>query len=1473
MTKIEKAFNERPRGALPRNTIPNPREDVKVITTQSGITLVGPSVLPPNPPSSSSKEVEQDSEPTMDQVHISSSESTARVPSPVIQPAPASKSNKIPEQNPDQPPIPYPSSFVEALAQMPIYAKMLKDLISIEEKLLELANTPLNKNYSVVILKKLPKKLRDHEKFLIPCDFNELEEYMALADLAKDVFVQVGKFTFPAGFVVIDYDVDPRVPLILGRFFLRMASALVDVHGEELILRVGDEKLTFNVDSTLKYPHKHGNDASPTPSSYSIIASPSLSLTPLENSDFLLEETDAFPALGSIPPGIDNEIFDAEGDILLLEKLLNIDSTKDLRVQELNNEYEGDILFLEKLLKEEAKNSKIDSLIRGPSDTFLMRDKEIKFSPLKDIDDPVPIPKVSEKPLDSLDPISKTFEMTITNPLFDFDSEFTLNSDNPIFDIQNEKSDESDTETIMEKVQIHSSQSTAQIPPPIPYDCEDLHAYFVMSDSEDSTVTYTEVSSLFEDLSDIGSPGVDGLPMMPEDPYAYVEATLQASPSPDYEDDVLPAEEWPLPATVSPTADSSGYITESDPEEDPEEDDEDHEEDPADYPTDKDDEEEEESSGDDADKEEEDEEEEEEEEENLALADSVPPPACRTIARMFIRDQTPIPFLYAVEVDRFLAISTLPPSPLTSYSSPLPHIPSPPLPISSPLPMSSPPLPTSPTHPLGYRAAMIRLRSESPSTSHPLPLPSPIVLPHTRASMAMMRAAALSTYILASRSETPPSRTQPLLPIPLPTPSPLCFYPLLTVEQVGESSSAPIARPTGEFRREYGFVSTLDNEIRRNLERDAGYCEIYGRLDDAQDDRSLMSGQLNMLRRDRRAHTCTVRLMESEVRLSREPWVHSMDANGTTRSETRMATLQRVADVLAEREATRSGNGEDNHDSGMGERRQAPRACECTYPDFMKCKPLYFKGTKRVVELTQWFERMEIMFRISNCTMENQIKFATCTLLGSALTWWNSHIRTVGHDVAYAMNWTSLKKMMTDKYCTRGEIKKLEVEMWNLKVKGTDVVSYNQRFQELALMCARMFPEELDKIERYVGVFPDMIHGSVMASKPKTMQDALEFATELMDKKIRTFAERQSEKKESKMITNNNNRTRGRTLAELTLQGLVRRNLTEDLNLCAPNATITMMVSVLQNATSATELAIWPVNVGVLQMLILLTTKGALGQVRKLHALNAKPRDISRGSRAGTNPDSNVVTGTFLLNNHYASILFDIGVDKSFVSTAFSSQIDITPTTLDHYYDVELADGGIIGLNTIIRGCTLNFLNYPFNIDLMSVELGSFNVIIGMDWLAKYQSVIVCAEKIICIPYGNETLIVHGGGSDRGNETRSNIISCTKTQKYMLKGCHVFLAHVTIKVTKDKSKNKRLEDVPIVRYFPEVFPEDLPGLPPTRQVEFSPGAAPVARAPYRLAPSEMKELSDQLKDLSDKGFIRPSFSPWGAPTLFIKKKD
>ncbi|GJS13085.1 hypothetical protein Tco_0407557 [Tanacetum coccineum] len=455
-----------------------------------------------------------------------------------------------------------------------------------------------------------------------------------------------------------------------------------------------------------------------------------------------------------------------------------------------------------------------------------------------------------------------------------------------------------------------------------------------MSDSEDSTVTYTVVSSPFGGLSDIGSPGVDGPLVMPEDPYAYVVAAFQAPPSPDYvlgpkqappslvyvlyvlepvylkfmppEDDVLIAEEQPLLATVSPTADSSRYIPESDPEEDPEED-------PVDYPAnggddDDDDDESSDDNEDDNEDVEEDEDEEEEEEEHPASADSVPPPVHRVTARISIPALPPTLFWSEAEVDRLLAIRTPPPSPLTPLSSPLPQIPSPPLLVSSPLPVSPPP-PASPNYPLGYRAAMIRLRAESPSTSHPLPLPSPIVLPHTRASVDMMRAAAPSTYILAPRSgilpsETPPSGTPPLLPIPAPTSSQslllpsvdhrtdmpeVCLLPQKRLciafgprYEVGESSSATTARPTGGFRADYGFVATMDREIRRDLEREMlDTDEIIG---------------------DWMRH----RRLEREARLSCEAWSRSIEASDIARAEVmslRTIVLAQQSEIAALRAA------------------------------------------------------------------------------------------------------------------------------------------------------------------------------------------------------------------------------------------------------------------------------------------------------------------------------------------------------------------------------------------------------------------------------------------------------------------------------------------------------------------------------------------------------------------------------------------
>ncbi|GJR59078.1 putative reverse transcriptase domain-containing protein [Tanacetum coccineum] len=459
-----------------------------------------------------------------------------------------------------------------------------------------------------------------------------------------------------------------------------------------------------------------------------------------------------------------------------------------------------------------------------------------------------------------------------------------------------------------------------------------------------------------------------------------------------------------------------------------------------------------------------------------------------------------------------------------------------------------------------------------------------------------------------------------------------------------------------------------------------------------------------------------------------------------------------------------TGNGNNEGDNGDGNencngnrRGDRPGARECTYQDFMKCQPLSFKGTKGVVGLIRWSEKMETVFHISNCP---------------------ENIRT---DAAYALSWKELLKLMTEVYCLRYQIQKMETELWNLSVKNNDMATYTQRFQEFTMMCTKMVLGEEDRVEKFIGGLPDNIQGNIIAAEPIRLQDAVRIANHLMDKKLKGHANTGGPNV-ARAYTAGNNEKRG---YEGTLPLCNRCRLhhegqcTMKCNNCKKVGHMTRdCKAVIATTTQGTP--------GPNQGVITCFEYGAQGHYRKDYT---KVKNKNRGNKARV-PDAR---------------------GKAYVRGDVS-------------YVVELVDGRTSETSNVLRGCTLGLLGHPFNIDLMPIELGSFNVIISMDWLANNHAVIVM-----------------------------------------------------VKENKDESKEKRLEDVPTVRDFPEVFPEDLPRLPPIRQVEFQidlvPGAAPVARAPYRLAPSEMEELSAQLQELSDKGFIRPSSSPWGAPVLFVKKKD
>ncbi|GJX84637.1 reverse transcriptase domain-containing protein [Tanacetum coccineum] len=401
------------------------------------------------------------------------------------------------------------------------------------------------------------------------------------------------------------------------------------------------------------------------------------------------------------------------------------------------------------------------------------------------------------------------------------------------------------------------------------------------------------------------------------------------------------------------------------------------------------------------------------------------------------------------------------------------------------------------------------------------------------------------------------------------------------------------------------------------------------------------------------------------------------------------------------------------------------------------------------------------LFSRSNYTEYCKVKFATGTLTKEDLSWWNSFTQPIGIEEAYKITWEMISRLTFE------------------------------RFQELAILCPTMVPNSEKLMEVFIRGLPRSIEGNVTASKPQTLEGSHYHNSEVNDQ-----------------VTKHN-----------SVQGTMNHNKSLMIEEPSPTTTTKTTVTTIATATMITNnnriegkklsgLMLPPQlkTVGILEAfpcvrnVPCITQDLALSSVRLATRTLQKPVPKSKQQCPWKSILDEGQERSPTLERSYRS-------PKKVVSISLASKLNIPPITLDTTYDIEMADGNLVGTNTVIQGCTLILLNQPFEIDLMPIKLGSFDVVIGMDWLSKYHARIICDEKVVHIP-------------------------------------------IDAQVMEKKSAEKRLEDIPVVREFLKVFPKDLPGLPPVRQVEFQidliPGAAPVARAPYRLAPSEMQRSYYQL---------------------------
>ena len=596
----------------------------------------------------------------------------------------------------------------------------------------------------------------------------------------------------------------------------------------------------------------------------------------------------------------------------------------------------------------------------------------------------------------------------------------------------------------------------------------------------------------------------------------------------------------------------------------------------------------------------------------------------------------------------------------------------------------------------------------------------------------------------------------------------------------------------------------------------------------------------------------------------------------------------RDAEIARLRQESRGGRKEPNEEKSVHSdtgsvsrpemdhgRRERAKGKGTSFESFMKCKPPAFKGGEDPLGCLRWIMKMEQVFCVGSYSDYQQVNYAVMRFEGEALEWWRTVKRSLAKAVLDSLTWEVFTEKIKMRFCSLGAREKAKREFLELKKGNLTIAKYNAAFTDKLQFAGSYCVTEEEQIGRYAEGLP--FEYQVAVRMRRTLGEAMDEASrvehDLTKREKAVFKGGEKRKWEGPSGSSKKkdfpprkdqqgDKPRYCTFCHSSHKGQCT-SYTMSCKRCGKTG------HKFENCRS-TE----PVCYNCREMGHISTNcpkpkvRGGAPE-KKPEVPKAKGRAFNMTAEEARRNDE-VIFGTFLINAMPARVLFDSGASRSIVSTSFCSRFVLPRSPLESVLEIEVAVGKPVSVREKYDNCTVEINENVFSLTLIPMDLEGFDVVIGMDWLSSNRAEILCAKKLVRIPIPAGGYVIAYGEKSPGT---LSLISVLKARKCLAKGCAAFLAHVV----ETSSKKAVLSEVEVVRDYADVFPDELPGLPPPRQIEFHidlvPGAAPIAKAPYRLAPSEMKEIMTQLQELLEKGFIRPSSSPWGAPVLFVKKKD